>query len=183
MAQDTTLLGALGDERLRRRLQERIARASSHPWAVDVVVSHRFVELRGRVLTTEHDALLAAAYDVRGARGISDRLQLCTEEELEAEALETPTVLDVDRQTWKPATRLLVGAIGAALLAGLGDRAKLPGAAARIFGAWLLVEATTNRGLARLVGRGARRPPGLRPPGGRAPVVRVAPEDEATAGV
>jgi uncharacterized membrane protein len=105
------------DDVLHERVRSTIGRAVSHPGAIRVDVVENRVTLRGQVLEHELDDLLAAAGRVRGVSEVVNELEVHTAPS-EVPSLQGEGSRPRGRgQSWSPATRLAVGAIGSGLLA------------------------------------------------------------------
>jgi hypothetical protein len=155
--------GRTSDDVLLQRVRSRIGEITGRSSAIDVTVSDGRVTLRGPVLRSEVDRLLARVRGVRGVRQVESEL------EIHAEPGHVPAlqgrprpprggeVFELMQNNWAPAPRFLVGLGGAAgVLWGLG-RADLVGAAAALAGATLLARSVTNRPLTNLLGVRTRR--------------------------
>jgi hypothetical protein len=155
--------GRTSDDVLLQRVRSRIGEITGRAGAIDVTVSDGRVTLRGPVLRSEVDRLLARVRGVRGVREVDSQL------EVHAHPGNVPAlqgrprpprggeVFELMQQSWAPAPRFLAALGGAAgLLWGLG-RGNLVGAVAALAGATLLVRSATNRPLASLLGAGGRR--------------------------
>jgi uncharacterized membrane protein len=156
------------DEVVAARVRAAIARAASHPHAVDVSVDQGRVTLRGPVLQREASAVLRRVNRVAGVRAIDNQLdehassrgvpQLTGPGRREGRPLE--------REVWPRSWRLGAGA-GGAVLARLGlalarHRVPLRGLGLSAVGAALVARAVTNRPIGRLLGLDARRAVDLR---------------------
>ncbi len=149
---------SVDDARLEQRVRSKLGRVCSHPGAIEVVARRGAVELHGKVLEREHDAILATVHDVRGVRGIVDGLERHARPGHEPSLQGGRVRGRPPAERWSPAVRLLAGAAGVALAGGAGKRLGLPNGPARLFGLSLVLQAVTNRGLVRLLGlRGGRR--------------------------
>jgi uncharacterized membrane protein len=146
----------IDDSVLVERVRTRLGRAVSHPRAVDVTASQGRVILRGPVLAQEYPQLMRAVAAVRGVREIVDQLAVYTNSNgipaLQGGRPRRPSGFGLMQERWSPATRLVTGAVGSALLVyGLRSR----GASAllsAVTGATLLVRTTTNMPLAEWLG-------------------------------
>ncbi|HEX2093266.1 MAG TPA: SRPBCC family protein [Longimicrobiaceae bacterium] len=155
--------GSPDDTVLEARVRSALGRLVSHPGAVHVVARDGQVTLTGPVLADEVETLLAGVRGVRGVKGVENRLQVHEEagdvSSLQGEGRKRRGPgLDVMQENWAPATRLLVGALGAGMALG-GMRRNGPLAAlAAVAGLGLLSRAATNLDTARLIGAdGVRR--------------------------
>lgn len=143
----------VGDEILTERIRSALGRIVSHPGAIHVVVTQGRVELTGAILAREYAGLMRALADVRGVRGIEDRLDVHAHAG-RISALQGGRTrearFELLQDHWSPAVRLLLGAAGLGLMAygvrGRNIGASLGGAA----GAALLLRSTMNAPLASL---------------------------------
>lgn len=148
------------DPVLAERVRATLGRVVSHPGSIDVSASAGVVTLRGPVLQHETASLLRAVRAVRGVRAVDDRLD-AHECAGRVSGLQggRPRArrIDVLQKHWAPATRLLVGAGGAALaLYGFARRSALaPLLAAG--GAALVARAANGVDAKRLPGRRGSR--------------------------
>jgi hypothetical protein len=94
---------SVDDVRLMERVRAALGRVSSHPRAIDVEALDGEITLRGDVLASEAEAVLAAARSVRGVSEVVDELDKF------AGADGVPSSLDLVQRRWAPATRTLVG--------------------------------------------------------------------------
>jgi uncharacterized membrane protein len=145
---------------LAERVRARMGRVVSHPRSIEVEAQDGMVTLTGLVLAHELDDLLAAVARVRGVTGIDNRL----------EAHEAPGHVpglqgggrrpgdrpDLFQENWAPATRLLAGAAGGALMVYGAKRRDLLGAGLGTVGVGLLTRGAINMGMKRLVGADGR---------------------------
>jgi uncharacterized membrane protein len=152
--------GTADDDVVVERVRACMGRVVSHPSAIKTSVSEGRVVLRGDVLASEHRALLSAVRSVRGvketidelgvhetARGIS-ALQGGRPRERRAELFQ---------ENWSPATRMLTGTSGMALLySGLRLRSPL-GLLTIVAGGALLARSLSNVPIGRLAGLSGRR--------------------------
>jgi len=106
------------DSVLHERVRSAIGRAVSHPGAIQVTVSDGTVTLRGQVLEHEIGGLIATAERVRGVSEVVNELDVHKTE------AGVPSLQGAGRrqtrggqESWNPATRIAVGAVGAGLLA------------------------------------------------------------------
>lgn len=135
------------DDTLVERVRAEMGRKVSHPRAITVEAHDGLVVLGGPVFAGEVERLLHAVERVRGVRDVENRL------EVHATATNVPSLQGAEplgrsagfwQRSWPPATRLVVGTSGAALvLAGLPRRSS-GGYWAGIAGAALLLRALTN---------------------------------------
>jgi uncharacterized membrane protein/osmotically-inducible protein OsmY len=152
---------AVPDEVLVARVRSRMGRITSHPGALEITASNGMVQVSGPILARERGRVLAGIRAVRGVKGVEDHLEVHKRPE-DIPSLQTgrtvPRALQRRETLWSPSRRL-VAIIGGGLLALSGiSRRSIPGTAAGVIGAGLLVRGMTNMRLRRLVGIGARRP-------------------------
>jgi len=148
------------DDVLIERVRSRLGRHVSHPRAIDVDVSDGQVMLSGAIPSAEVLPLVRAVAGVRGVRGVSNRLDavddIAAVDQLRGPGRHGGRGQNAATGDWNPATRLLVGGAGGALLANCllrrGVRPKLKGAV----GFGMLLRAATNRGASDLFGLAGR---------------------------
>jgi uncharacterized membrane protein len=138
------------------RVRSALGRATSHPGAIDVSASDGLVTLCGTVLSREHEAVIRAVSDVRGATSIEDLL------DIQETAGETPALQGAGRrrenrfelahENWSPSARLIASAGGAALVSYGLRRADTLGTLCAVGGGALLLRAMTNKRLGRVAG-------------------------------
>jgi uncharacterized membrane protein len=151
------------DEVLAERVRARMGRYVSHPSSIEVRSEDGRVTLTGPILTHEMDRLLRALSSVRGVKEIENRL------EAHAEPGDVPGLQgapgrrmeqakpDILQRNWSPATRVVTGTAGAAMILWCMRQWSLPGFGVGLLGSALLARATTNMEIRRLVGIGAGR--------------------------
>jgi BON domain len=105
----------MGDDvRLVERVRAKLGRVCSHPRAIDVIADNGQITLRGPVLTSEADAIVAAAAAVRGVGGVCNAMEVHETAEdipaLQGEGRAAGSSLDILQNRWAPATRAMVGA-------------------------------------------------------------------------
>jgi uncharacterized protein YwbE len=103
------------------RIRSQLGRSVSHPSAIEVEVHDGHVTLRGPILASEVNDLISAAWQVRGVVGIRNEL------EEHERAGDIPALQGGEKRrghqpelmqaNWSPATRLLGGVLGTALMA------------------------------------------------------------------
>jgi uncharacterized membrane protein len=110
-----------GEDVLHERVRSAIGRVVSHPGAITVVVTGDRVTLTGQVLEGEVDALVQTVARVRGVSEVRNELEVhrgaAGVPSLQGPGRPNGSGLDILNETWAPATRLLVGIAGGALLA------------------------------------------------------------------
>ena len=67
--------GPVGDDVVTERVRAKLGRYVSHPRAVDVIVQSGVAALRGPILTSEADRVVAVVTRVRGVESVEDRLE------------------------------------------------------------------------------------------------------------
>jgi uncharacterized membrane protein len=148
------------DEVLAERIRAALGRAVSHPGSIEVQASQGTVTLRGPILERECGRALRAVRAVPGVHGVRDEL------EHHEQAGDVPGLqggrqrvqrIDIAQEHWAPATRLMVGLVGASMaLYGLGRRSLTAPLFVAAGGA-LVARAATNMETRRLLGWGGRR--------------------------
>jgi osmotically-inducible protein OsmY len=106
------------DVTLRERVRAKLGRACSHPRAIDVEALDGGITLRGPILASELDRVLATTAAVRGVRSVSNELQPHESAEgvpaLQGQGRVGESTLDMLHTNWAPATQALVAAAGLA---------------------------------------------------------------------
>src|SRR5919198_4385424 len=145
----------VSDEVLVDRVRAKIGRTVSHPSEIEVTAKVRRIILSGRVLESEADDLIDAAYSVRGVRDVESRVETHRTTEnvpgLQGHSGRTRPRPELLQENWVPGTRLLVGAGGAIALA-FPTRDRSIALPSRIIGGLLLARAVTNLSLRRFFG-------------------------------
>ena len=104
----------VSDVTLIERVRAKLGRASSHPRAIDVMAHDGEVTLRGPILASEADRLLATAESVRGVRRVIDELDPHENSDaipaLQGDGRVAGPTLAIMQRRWAPATRALVSA-------------------------------------------------------------------------
>jgi uncharacterized membrane protein len=138
------------------RVRTRLGRIVSHPGSIEVNASEGRVTLSGPVLATEVERLLDIVSSTKGVVGVENRLEVHEQAGTipglqggRPTAAETCAFLQVN---WSPASRLLAGAAGGALLVYGAKRRGILGSAVGPVGFALLSRAITNLELKRIVG-------------------------------
>lgn len=150
----------VSDRVLEERVRATLGRHATHPHAIEVEARRGHIVLSGAILSGEVDDLIEAVRKVPGVTGVSSMLEPHDSSESVPE-LQGPGHLParnaLAREVWPPALRLAATGAGSALaLYGL-RRGGRSGGALTAAGAALLVRATTNLPVRRLVGVGAGR--------------------------
>lgn len=139
------------------RVRSELGRLTSHPGAVSVVADENGrVTVRGPVLASEADRLVAGIESVRGVHDVIDRTERHESAEgisaLQGSGRVPRAQLDVLQQNWAPATRMLMGSLGAALaLRGMRGDGPLRSLMA-LGGMGILSRSLTNKDARRLLG-------------------------------
>jgi hypothetical protein len=106
--------GEVSDDTLVERVRAKLGRASTHPRAIDVLANDGVVTLRGPILASEVDDVLAITRSVRGVEDVINYLQAHESAlgipSLQGEGRTGGPSLDILQSNWAPATRALVGA-------------------------------------------------------------------------
>lgn len=114
------------DDTLIERVRAKLGRACSHPRAIDVLASDGEVTLRGPILASELDDVLATVGAVRGVSMVTSELEPHESAQgipsLQGEGRVAGPSIDILQRNWAPATRALVG-MGAVVAALAGRRA------------------------------------------------------------
>ncbi|HVS02036.1 MAG TPA: SRPBCC family protein, partial [Thermoanaerobaculia bacterium] len=131
------------DAVVQERVRARMGRFVSHPSSIEVEVQDGRVTLTGPILEDEAHALLPAVRRVPGVREVVSLLDYPSD----------PGGVPGLQRNWAPATRVLAGATGGALVAWGASHRRGVGIAAAICGGSLLIRSVTNTPLRRLVGR------------------------------
>jgi hypothetical protein len=144
------------DDVLVARVRSKLGRVTSHPHAVEVTANSGVVTLRGPILEAETPDVLRATRRVRGVSNVVDALERHAQPgdvpALQGAASGTATRRGRWQQQWPPATRLLVGGVGAGLLAYCGKRRDAPAMLAGTLGAAMVARALLNVDVARITG-------------------------------
>lgn len=153
---------AAGDDVVAARVRSKLGRVVSHPSAIDVEVDRGRVVLSGPVLADEASALISAVKSVRGVRSVEDCLELHETPgrvpDLQGGRERQGARPELLQTNWAPGPRLMVGALGAGLVArALIRHEGFPRAALGTLGAALVLRALTNLPFRRLTGIGAGR--------------------------
>jgi hypothetical protein len=102
------------DDQLIERVRSKLGRVCSHPRALDVDARGGEVTLRGPILATEVDRVVATAAAVRGVQSVVNELDAHEDASgipsLQGEGRVAGPSLDVMQHNWAPATRALVTA-------------------------------------------------------------------------
>lgn len=149
------------DDTLTERVRSRLGRVVSHPGAIDVVSQSGTITLTGHVLASEHGELLRALRSVHGVEGIIDQLAVHESSEsisaLQGGRPRRRQPFDILQENWSPATRLLTGIAGSALILNAARSRSLPAIAGAAAGAAILTRSIMNVPVKRLAGVEGRR--------------------------
>ena len=114
--------GEVDDEVLEQRVRSKFGYVVRNPSAIEARVDSRRVTLTGVVRADEVDQLIAEVSAVRGVTAVENRLVVHHEAahvpELQSgdKPRPNPQRLDIFQRRWSPATRLLIGISGAAII-------------------------------------------------------------------
>lgn len=144
------------DEVLAERVKAKLGRFLGHPGSVEVAASGGTVTLQGPVLKHEVDAVLRAVRTVPGVHAVENRLeehkQAGNVSGLQGGRRRVQRV-DIMQEHWAPATRVLVGAGGATLVACALVRRSPLSVLFGLAGGAMLLRAGSNIDMARLFGQ------------------------------
>jgi uncharacterized membrane protein len=144
------------DPILVERVRTCFGRTVAHPGALEVSAVRGRVILKGPILAQEYTQLMRAVAAVRGAREIVDQLALYTDSTgvpaLQGGRVRHPPRFELMQEHWSPATRLLTGAAGSALLVFALRNRGVFGLLSAVAGGTLLTRTATNVPLAQWVG-------------------------------
>jgi CBS domain-containing protein len=122
---------SVSDEQLKARIRSHLGRVSSHPRAIEVDVHDGRVTLRGPVLAAEAQQVFDCVRHVPGVRHVDNSMEQHREagniSALQGGGSRPGAQWDIFQERWSPATRLLVGAGAASLLACSSVRGLLTG--------------------------------------------------------
>ena len=108
----------VSDEALVDRVRARLGRVCSHPHALEVLVAHGNITLRGPILEDEAEAVLRATQNVRGVKGVMNQMDVHETADgvpaLQGEGRIAGSSFDLLQPSWAPATRAMVAAAGLA---------------------------------------------------------------------
>ena len=111
----------IDDRRLIERVRAKLGRACSHPHAIDVQAAEGRVTLRGPILASEVDRVLATVGGIHGVLSVANELEAHDSAEgvpaLQGDRNVADTSFDVLQRKWAPATQALVTAAGLAATA------------------------------------------------------------------
>ncbi len=106
--------GQVDDQRLAARVRAKLGRVCSHPHAVAVDAHDGIVTLRGPVLASEVNDIVAAVTAVRGVASVNNELDAHESADgipaLQGEGRVAGSSLDILQDNWAPATKAVVSA-------------------------------------------------------------------------
>lgn len=144
------------DRKLEERAHTELGRWSSHPGAIEVSAQQGRIVLRGPVLADEMEDVVTAVGRIPGVTAVDNRLEphhaAGDVPGLQHPGKRPEARIDILQETWSPATRLLVGAAGAGMLATGAARRGVIGSLLMGLGAAALARSITNRSLQELAG-------------------------------
>jgi uncharacterized membrane protein len=153
--------GEVSDDVLVERIRAKLGRVVSHPRAITVTAEQGRVTVSGPVLSHEADSLLDCVQSVPGVKDVENKMELHERADnisaLQGGRPRRGERWDVMQTNWSPATRLLAGTIGGAMLGYCMRNRSLLSLTAGTVGTGLLARAITNIEMARLAGLGGRR--------------------------
>jgi uncharacterized membrane protein len=154
----------VSDEVLAQRVRSSLGPLVSHPSSIEVNVQNRKVTLSGPILADEVDRLLKHVSSIRGVAEIENRLEPHADADnipgLQGEPAlrKAGQIPDIMQTTWSPATRLIAGTAGGAMVLYGFRQLNVFGAAVVAVGAAVLARALANIEFKRLTGiRAGRR--------------------------
>ena len=147
------------DRVLEARVRSRIGRVVSHPRAIRIDARGGAVHITGPVLTHEVNDLLRIASAVPGVREMTHQLDI--HENADIPSLQGGRQRPgypgpLQRERWKPATRLIMGTAGLMLALSSMRIRGIAGTIGRGLGALMIVRAASNERLRRLIGMDGR---------------------------
>jgi uncharacterized membrane protein len=153
--------GDADDDTLAARVRSRMGRAVSHPGAIEVTAQNGVVRLSGDALIHEVEALLSCARSTHGARAVDDQLRIHNNPgdlpNLQGGRPRGGARFELMQSNWAPATRLLAGLTGGALMGLCLRRKDTLGAVAGTVGFGLFMRGATNMEARRILGIGRGR--------------------------
>jgi BON domain len=142
------------DHVLVQRVRSALGRFVSHPRAITVDANSGSVTLKGQILTSEVRPLMRAVARVPGVHEIHDFLEQHERADnvpsLQGGSTPAGSSFDLSQEHWAPATRTLVGAAGAGLVAFCAARRDVYGALFGLAGLALVLRAASNVDAAQL---------------------------------
>jgi uncharacterized membrane protein len=149
---------AAPDHVVEDRVRSRLGRVASHPRAIQVDVVMGCATLTGLVPAGELADVVSTVSKTPGVNGVKDQLQRAapgSTPALQGGGRPAPGVIDVARDNWAPATRVLIGGAGAGMMTYCLVRRDIPAILIGSLGFALFVRAASNLPARRLVGVGA----------------------------
>jgi uncharacterized membrane protein len=137
------------DEAVARRVRSAVQHSSSRPAVIGVVAHEGRIILHGDVQPHEHDDVLRAVQGVSGVINVTDHLT----ERSGIDEPHAPRGFDLRQEHWSPAARVLLGAMGSALMAAAVRQRSPLAMLGAVIAVPLLLRSATNKPLKRL-GRG-----------------------------
>jgi hypothetical protein len=137
------------DRTVEARVRSALGRYSSHPRAIEASASNGRVTLRGLTLSHEADQVVRGIEGVRGVMEVVDELERHdSAENIPALQGGTPPGQEGWLQgNWSPATRLVAGGVGLALMGYCASRRDAPTGVLGTAGFALVLRAAMNSGL------------------------------------
>jgi CBS domain-containing protein len=167
-----------GDDQLIARIRTQLGRVCSHPRALEVEAHNGRITLRGPVLAAEAQRVFDCVRHVRGVEHVENQMEQ-HQTAGNISALQGGATRpgaqrwDLMQERWSPATRLLVGAGAASLLACASGRGLLAGTLGAV-GLGMITGNTPGRLASPNRGMQQRRQPSRpRTNGGRRPAQRM----------
>jgi uncharacterized membrane protein len=150
---------AADDDVVTERVRSVLGHYVSHSHAIRVSASAGVVTLRGPILVQEVPSAMDAVRHVRGVSDVVDALERHNDGNsvpaLQGGRTPAGKRFDILRSHWAPATRVAVGAAGAAIAFSSTSRSGIFGSVVGLVGLGLCARATTNTSFRQLVsGRG-----------------------------
>ena len=157
----------VSDDVLHERVRARIGAVIGHAGAIEALVAHGRVTLRGPILADDHHRLVRRVRSVPGVREVTDQLDVHDDPDHVPGLQGRPRpprggeVFELMQTNWSPTARLFAGLAGAVMALWGLRRLDLPGTALAAAGLTLLARGVSNEplvGLDRLARReGGRR--------------------------
>lgn len=148
--------GPASDEEVAERVRAKLGRYVSHPHAVAVTVQDGRVTLSGPILEREVRDLLQCVRHLPGVREVENRLVAHAESgripALQGGLPRPGERSELFQDRWAPATRVLVGGMGAGLIAQGVRAGGVLGILSAALGGGLLLRAAANRETAAILG-------------------------------
>jgi uncharacterized protein YwbE len=149
------------DDVIVERVRSKMGRLVSHPHSINVTAQDGRVTLSGPILESEVSNLLKCVSSVRGVRDVENRLEVHKQADdvpgLQGGVERPGARFELMQANWSPATRLMIGITGVALISYCARRKDAPGASLGTIGFGLLLRAITNTEMKRMIGLGGGR--------------------------